>query len=174
MEVEKIGSQDNFIRLINQYQNLIFSICLKLTGDYFAAEDLTQETFISAFKYIDSFDGQSEKAWICRIASNKAIDYLKAAQRREIPALENERDEEIPAKMADPLQKVLNREVMEEMKRRCEALKQPYSEVAVEHFIRGKTAKEIAIHSDVPLNTVQTRLYRAREMLKNSMSKEVP
>ena len=99
--MEKIGSQDNFIRLINQYQNLIFSICLKLTGDYFAAEDLTQETFLSAFKYIDSFDGQSEKAWICRIASNKAIDYLKSAKRREVPGFGNEENEEIFINDAD-------------------------------------------------------------------------
>lgn len=170
--MEKIGSQDNFIRLINQYQNLIFSICLKLTGDYFAAEDLTQETFLSAFKYIDSFDGQSEKAWICRIASNKAIDYLKSAKRREVPGFGNEENEEILAKTDDPLQKVLNTEVMDEMKRRCESLKAPYDEVAVEHFIRGKTAKEIAVSQKVSLNTVQTRLYRAREMLKNIMDKE--
>ena len=171
--MEKIGSQDNFIRLIDQYQNLIFSICLKLTGDYFAAEDLTQETFLSAFKYIDSFDGKSEKAWICRIASNKAIDYLKAAKRREIPCLENETKEEAVAVGVDPLQRVINREVMDEMKKRCEALKPPYDEVALEHFIRGKTAKEIAVSQKIPLNTVQTRLYRAREMLKKIMDKEV-
>lgn len=172
--MEKIDSKENLIRLINQYQNLIFSICLKLTGDYFAAEDLTQETFLSAFKYIDSFDGQSEKAWICRIASNKAIDYLKAARRREIPTLQEEIGEGAIATGADPLQKVINREVMEEMKGRCTALKQPYCDVALEHFINGKTAKEIAIQSDVPLNTVQTRLYRAREMLRTNMDKEVP
>lgn len=171
--MEKIDSNENFIRLVNQYQNLIFSICLKLTGDYFVAEDLTQETFISAFKYIDSFDGQSEKAWICRIASNKAIDYLKAAKRREVPTLQEDMQNEPIANGADPLQKILNREVMEEMKERCQALKPPYDEVATEHFIRGKTAKEIANQSGVPLNTVQTRLYRAREMLKTSMSKEV-
>lgn len=172
--MEKIDSKENFIRLVNQYQNLIFSICLKLTGDYFASEDLTQDTFISAFKYIDSFDGQSEKAWICRIASNKAIDYLKAAKRREVPALQEDMEGEKLTGDLDPLQKVLNREVMEEMKERCQSLKPPYGEVATEHFIRGKTAKEIADQSGVSINTIQTRLYRAREMLKTSMKKEVP
>ena len=38
-EVEKIDSKENFIRLLRQYQNLVFSVCLKLTGDYFAAQD---------------------------------------------------------------------------------------------------------------------------------------
>lgn len=172
--MEKIDSKENLIRLINQYQNLIFSICLKLTGDYFAAEDLTQETFLSAYKYIDTFDGQSEKAWICRIASNKAIDYLKAAKRREVPTMQEDMQGEMAANEADPLQKVINREVMEEMIERCAALKHPYCDVAVEHFIKGKSAKEIAMQSNIPLNTIQTRLYRAREMLRTTMDKEVP
>lgn len=73
---------ENFIRLIDAYQNLVFSICLKMTGDYFTAQDLAQETFISAYRHWEDFDGQSEKAWLCRIAGNKCIDYLKEAKRR--------------------------------------------------------------------------------------------
>ncbi len=172
--MEKIDSKENLTRLVNQYQNLIFSICLKLTGDYFAAEDLTQETFLSVFQYIDTFDGQSEKAWICRIASNKAIDYLKAAKRREVPTLQEEMTEEPMENGNDPLQKVINKEVMENMTKRCQNLRPPYDEVATEYFIRGKTTKEIATSKNEPLNTIQTRLYRAREMLKSSMSEEVP
>ena len=77
--MEKIDSKENFIRLIRQYQNLVFSICLKLTGDYFAAEDLTQETFLSAYRHLEEFTGQAEKAWLCRIAGNKCVDYLREA-----------------------------------------------------------------------------------------------
>lgn len=57
-----IGSRENLIRLIEQYQNLVFSICLKMTGDYFTAEDITQDTFIAAYKNWKSFDGKNEKA----------------------------------------------------------------------------------------------------------------
>ena len=61
--MEKIDSKENFIRLVRQYQNLVFSICLKLTGEYFAAEDLTQETFLSAYRHLENFDGQAEKVY---------------------------------------------------------------------------------------------------------------
>ena len=44
--VVDIDPKDNVIRLVNAYKDLVFSIALKLTGDYFAAEDITQETFI--------------------------------------------------------------------------------------------------------------------------------
>ena len=79
--MEKIDSKDNFIELLERYRNLVFSICLKMTGDYFAAEDLAQETFISAYKNLDSFNGAEGKAWLCRIASNKCIDWHRASAR---------------------------------------------------------------------------------------------
>lgn len=173
MEVEKIDSKENLIRLVEQYQNLIFSICLKLTGDYFAAEDLTQETFLSAYNSMSSFDGENEKAWICRIASNKAVDYLRAAKRREVPTLQEEMATETVEISNEPLQRILNKEVMEDMIHKCQNLKPPYDEVAMEHFIKGKSAKEIANQKNEPLKTIQTRLYRAREMLRNTISKEV-
>ena len=109
--MEKIGSKENLIRLINQYQNLIFSICLKLTGDYFVAEDLTQETFVSAFQHWNEFDGNFEKAWLCRIASNKCIDYNRAKARKIILLEKEEIDMEMDSDKEDPLKKVLNQEI---------------------------------------------------------------
>lgn len=57
--------------LINQYQNLIYSICLKSVGNPFDAEDLTQEVFLSAYKNLSRFDGNYEKAWLSKIACPK-------------------------------------------------------------------------------------------------------
>ena len=54
--------------LIKQYQNLIYSICLKSVGNPFDAEDLTQEVFLSAYKNLSRFDGNYEKAWLSKIA----------------------------------------------------------------------------------------------------------
>ena len=64
--MDKIDTQQLSL-LIEKYQNLIFSICLKMTKDYFASEGLTQETFLSAFRHFKTFDGENEKAWICII-----------------------------------------------------------------------------------------------------------
>lgn len=77
-----MNDEETLERLIRQYQNLIYSICYRLTGDYFDAEDLAQDTFLSAYKNLDHFDGANERAWLCRIATNKCIDYLKRAGRR--------------------------------------------------------------------------------------------
>ena len=168
-----INSKENFIRLIEKYQNLVFSICLKMTGDYFAAEDLAQETFISAYKHLNEFDGQSEKAWLCRIAGNKCIDYHRAAARRMVPTTEEDMAEEKMKSSEGPLQTVLNRQVLEELQRCCEELQDPYKEVALMHFLEGQTAKEIAERTGIGINTIQTRIYRAREKLKISYRKEM-
>ena len=168
-----IDSKDNFIRLIEKYQDLVFSICLKMTGDYFTAEDLAQETFISAYRHLDEFDGQSEKAWLCRIAGNKCIDYHRAAARRMVPTTEEDMPEEKMKSLEGPLQTILNRQVMEELQRCCEELKEPYKEVALMYFLEGRTAKEIAERTGIGINTIQTRIYRAREKLKISYRKEM-
>lgn len=85
--ITKSGSctKEQLTVLIDTYDKLVFSICYKLTGDYFAAEDLMQETFLSVFQKYDTFDGVNEKAWISRIATNKSIDYLRSASHRSVP-----------------------------------------------------------------------------------------
>ena len=169
----KIDSKENFIRLINQYQNLVFSICLKLTGDYFVAEDLTQETFLSAYKCLEQYSIEAEKAWLCRIASNKCVDHLRAAARRSIPTEEEELHNLEQPSEEEPLRQLLNREVLEELERCCNALPPPYREVSIAHFVEGKTAKEIARESQIGINTVKSHIHRAREMLKKSYRKEL-
>ena len=83
--VNGMNREEQLAALIDSYQNLIFSICYKMTSDYFASEDLAQETFLSAYKHLGSFDGRYEKAWLCTIAANKCRDYLQSAGRRSIP-----------------------------------------------------------------------------------------
>lgn len=171
--MEKIDSKENLTRLVNQYQNLIFSICLKITGDYFASEDLTQETFLSAYKHWKEFDGQAEKAWLCRIASNKSIDYCREAARRQVPTLEEDMPAEALILKDDPLKQTMNHEVLRELEKSCKALSPPYDRIAREHFLEGKPAGEIAKQSGVGVNTVKTQIYRARDMLKKSFRKEM-
>ena len=169
----KIDSKERLIGLMNQYQNLIFSICLKLTGDYFIAEDLTQETFISAYNHLDKPRPGEEKAWLCRIASNKSIDYIRKAERKVEPVTEEELHNMVMPMDTEPLRQTLNREILEELSVCCNNLSPPYKEIARAHFLEGKTAKEIAEATQTSIHTVKSQIYRAREMLKKSYRKEL-
>ena len=64
-------------KAMEQYEKLIFSICYRMLGDYFDAQDMTQETFLTYYRVLDRFDGQNEKAFLTKIATNKCFYFLK-------------------------------------------------------------------------------------------------
>lgn len=166
----KTDSKEKLIQLIDRYKDLIFSVCLKMTGDYFTAEDITQETFILAYQHLNRFDGNNEKAWLCKIAANKCIDHLKAANKREVITLPDEMD--AVSLSSGPENECINKNILEQLKNSCRSLPAPYDEVATDYFVNELTAKEIALKRKSPLKTTQTHILRAREMLKRSIRKE--
>ena len=163
--------QEPFTQMVHKYQNLVFSICVKVTGDYFAAEDLTQETFLSAYRHKEEFDGKNEKAWLCRIASNKCIDYSRQAARRMVPT-EDEVLGSHPARAGGPEEQCIEEVVREELQEKCGQLKPPYDEIAKLYFCEEHPAGEIAELKQKNLKTVQTQIYRARAMLRKLYGKE--
>ena len=142
-----------------------------MTGDYFAAEDLTQETFLSAYRHIESFAGSNEKAYLCRIAANKCTDYLKSAARRQIPSEESAWAAR-PDAAAGPEASALEDEIYTTLLKRCSGLKPPYDKIAILYFCEEKNAEEIASKQNKNVKTVQTQIYRARAMLRKLYEKE--
>ena len=156
---------------MTQYQNLIYSICFRLTGDQFDAEDLAQDTFLSAYRSISRFDGQNEKAWLCRIATNKCIDHLKRAGRRSIPT-EEVFFSSLPDSRSSPEQETLEAELQEQLRVCCSQLPEPYRQVALDHYYHEMDINEIAAKTGKNKKTLQTQIYRAKGMLRERMRKE--
>ena len=164
-EADRIDKEEYFSYLLDTYERLVYSICFKMTGNQFDAEDLTQETFLSIYKNLATFEQEYEKAWVCRIATNKGLDFLKSAKRRSEPK-EDTYFEELKDQKASPEEAYLQQESKEYVYTICQSLKSPYKEVATEHFYREKTAKEIASETDKGIKTVQTQIYRAKAMIR--------
>lgn len=156
--------------LIGQYQNLIYSICLKSVGNPFDAEDLTQEVFISAYKNLSRFDGTYEKAWLSKIAVRKCLDHLKAAGRRIIPT-EDTYFSMLPDNHASPEAKYLLSDSDSQVRLLCQQLNSPYREVATAHFCEELSVGEIALRENKNPKTIQTQLYRAKAMLKKMLER---
>ncbi len=168
---QKMNKEARLSMMVDTYQNLIFSVCYKVTGDYFAAEDLAQETFLSAYKNLDGFEGGNEKAWLCRIATNKSIDYLRGAGRRAVPT-EDIFFEQQSEKRGSPEEICLEKEVKERLLTYCGKLKPPYDQIAKSVYYEEKKADEIARERNENIKTVQTQIYRARDMLRKIYGKE--
>lgn len=160
-----MDEQREIERLVEQYSGLILTICYSMTGDYFEAEDLTQETFAAAFRGMERFDGENPKAWLCRIASNRCKDYLKSAARRIRPA-PDESFGDLADRSPLPEEEVLAEDERYKMKQICGELKEPYRSVALAHFVDCLSAKEIALKTGKNVKTVQTQIYRIRGMLR--------
>lgn len=169
--VKNINVEKIFNHFIDEYSNLVFSICYKITKHYFDAEDLTQETFLSVYKNISSFDGQNEKAWISKIATNKCLDYIKSAKRRVIPK-ENTYFYDIESHLSNPETLILEDEVKQQLYSACMNLKPPYQKIALCYFYEGKSLSEIAKTENKNLKTLQTQIYRSKAMLRKIMQEE--
>lgn len=141
-----------------------------MTNNYFEAEDLAQETFLAAYEHLEQFDGEHEKAWLCRIAMNKCLDFLKKDRRRVLPQEEIIFLDCVDTETVEG--QVLAEEVKQELQKCCESLPSPYQEVAISYFCEEKDVAEIAAEQNRNLKTVQTQIYRARAKLQKLYGKE--
>lgn len=169
--MEGIQADENFTRLIEQYEHLVYSICFKITGHYFDAQDLTQETFLSVYRHLPSFDGVNEKAWISRIATNKGLDYIKRAGQRSKPT-EDLYFQGLESREPSTEDMVLEHDLKQYLCHLCRQLKPPYDKIAEDYFYREYTVLEIAMQQKKKVKTIQTQVYRAKEMLKKLWRKE--
>ena len=167
------GPRDDeyFIKILNEYEKLVFSICYRMTRNYFDAEDLTQETFLALYKALPGFDRQNPKAFAARSATNKCLDYLKRAERR-VDAADEEELINYPSNEPEPEKLLMEKELAEELYRACSGLKPPYKEVALAYYCRGRTAAQIAASQGKKTKTVQTQIRRAKGMLQKHLKKE--
>lgn len=174
--IENSSDDIYFTGLLQQYEKLVFSICYRMTKNYFDAEDLTQETFLSLYKALNTFDREHPSAYITRIATNKCLDYLKRAERRTEAAEQEEleRWEQVSdhRPSLEPEKLLLEKELHAELERCCQLLKPPYDTVAYQYYCRGSTASQIAETTGKKVKTIQTQLRRAKEMMQKYFRKE--
>ena len=168
------GDLDAFNRLVVSYQGLAYNLAFRLLSDPAAAEDATQDAFISAFRNIRSYRGGSFKAWLLRIVTNGSYDELRRQQRKPQAQLEPGEDNGLsppePAWLADP------GEGPQELAERVElsrAIQHCLSQLEVEFRIavvlvdvQGMDYAEAARVMKRPLGTIKSRLARARTRLQ--------
>lgn len=161
-----------FTELVRQYTPLIFTVCRRFIDDYQEAENLTQETFLTAYRAIDRFVGENYKPWLIRIAVNKCKDHLKSAYHRTTSPTEREElDRHEDGRSVH--REVEMTERIAAIRKACEGLPEPYREVALLHYLEDRSFEEIARRLNRPVKTVQTQAYRARDKLRKLLKEEV-
>lgn len=157
--------KEQFANCIRTYERLIFTACYSFVRNYFDAENLAQETFLSAYRSIERFDGENLKGWLCTIAANKCRDFLKSAAKS--PLSLSEKDVEyMEDKSGSPEDIALDEDMEERVYNLCRKLKEPYKTVAINYFCEGLKLSEVAVNTGQNLKTLQMQLYRAKQLLR--------
>ena len=82
------GDLSAFNVIVERYQSQVLNASWRVVGSFASAEDVTQETFISAYRAICKFRGGSLRAWLLRISFNLGVDLLRSSKRRPEDSLD--------------------------------------------------------------------------------------
>ena len=180
------GDLGAFNQLVLKHQDAAYHHALAMLNDEWRAEDVTQDSLLKAFQNIHGFRGGSFRAWLMRIVTNTAYDWLRQSARRPsqplFPKDEHGEEVETPYWIADPntlVEDAVERNENEEfLYRTLDELQDIYRDIITLIDIQGFDYLEAAQALNVPVGTVKSRLARARlqmkEKLTNKMERKSP
>ncbi len=179
IERAKQGDAAAFEALYNLHKRRVYSLCLRMTANTAAAEDLTQEAFLQLFRKIGTFRGESAfSTWLHRMAVNVVLMQLRKKGLPVVPLEENiETEEESPRKepgAEDPrLAGSIDRM---QLQRSIEALPPGYRMIFLLHDVEGYEHNEIAEMVGCSIGNSKSQLHKARmklrEILKTSRAEK--
>jgi RNA polymerase sigma-70 factor, ECF subfamily len=173
LERARGGDLDAFNDLVVFYQDLLFSLIVRMVPDRDQASDCVQEAFFSAYKNLSGFRGGSVKSWLNRIAVNAAMDLQRARKRRPVqpyPELEDESWQPPANEDADPVTTALMTERHGAINDALATITDDQRAAIVLFDIEGYDYAEIAEMTGVSLGTVKSRIHRGRLALRERLS----
>jgi RNA polymerase sigma-70 factor (ECF subfamily) len=166
--VERREKLEKFERLVLRHMDSAFNLARWFTRNHDAAQDLTQEALLRAFKAFDRFEGEDGRVWLLTIVRNL---YYTSVTRR--PQQQAEFDEEIhtPEESSGNPELLFLRNVdAQAVRQGIEELPDEFRGPLVLREMEGLSYKEIAAVMEIPLGTVMSRLARARDHLRHSLT----
>jgi len=179
------GDRDAFAEIVRSYQRRIYAVAMRMTRRHEVADDITQDTFVRAYRNLGRFDvGRPLRPWLTRIAVNLAINYLNGVARREQPLYTEDapggpgrrgdtrasRPERIDA---NPERALASEELALDLERAVALLSLEQRTVFLLKVIEEMRYEEIAKLLGISEGTVMSRLSRARGRLKGMLAAHV-
>lgn len=165
------GDYQAYAGLVNRYQNYVFTLTLRMVKNREDAEEVAQDVFIKAYKYLADFKGASKfTTWLYTIVNNTAISFLRK-KKLDIHSLDNERVFEV----ADSQDSGMRANLVEQksklgMVNQAISLLSPDDAQIITLFYKAEQSlEETAQVLDIEVNAAKVRLHRARTRLKEKM-----
>lgn len=181
----RLGSGDSQAArvVIRRHNQRLYRAAWSVLKNRAEAEEAVQEGYLKAFAAIDRFEGGSSLAtWLTRIVVNEAISRVRAARRRQRAVEDNglavldayrERAATTPSLGVGPEASVMRHELASLLERAIARLPDPFRLVFVLHEVEDLSSDEVAMSLGVPVETVRTRLFRARRRLRAELGPEL-
>lgn len=180
------GDEEAFRQLIEKYKAYIFAIILNFVPDHFEAENAAQDAFLQIYRSLPQYRFNSFKSWIGRIAANKGLDWQRSRKRKKVQqafpldphfisilspqaavqGMDYAASFSGTANVSNPETIYLQREEINRIRNLCAKLPDIYRNTIEEFYLQGKTQFQIAEEEHTTIKTVESRLYRARKMLR--------
>ena len=174
------GDVDAFEILVQRHQKRMLNIAYRIMGSYDEACEIVQEAFVSAYKNIKGFQGKAKfSTWLYAICINLSRNRLRQIRTRlhrepysvgnPIPLADGQVTGDPPSSEPSPLEQLEARDVQQKVQGCINGLDAEFREVLILRDIQGFAYEEIGGILNIPEGTVKSRLFRAREGIKDCL-----
>lgn len=158
------GDLDAFGSLVDRYERPVFNTILHMVGDAEDAREICQQVFTKAFEHLSSYDcARRFFSWIYRIAVNESINHLHSRHRHQ-PL-----DDNLAQRLPNPAEAFEDLERSAHLHQAILRLSENYRAVIILHHFLHLSYSEIAEVQHLPEKTVKSRLFSARQLLRQAM-----
>ena len=162
------GHKELFEILITRYQKRLLSFLSRLTGSVTDAEDLTQETFINAYFNLNKFNTDKEfYPWLFTIGHHLAVNHYH--KNNKIRIIDIEKLPDIPDGNDNEFEQLVKSEKNNLIREKLSTLDNKYKVILELRYLKDRSYDEISKDLNIPLNTVKSRLFRAKNFLADKI-----
>lgn len=164
------GDPQAFEALVLRYQRYVYNLALRVVGNPLDAEDIAQQAFVKAWRGLPQFKGESRfSTWLYRIVTNVCYDHLPRI-KRDLSSLEpDDTMDEMPDEEQGVENAVLTEEECRQLRQALAALPESARLLLTLRHLQELSYEEIAAVTGMPLGTVKTGIFRARQKLKAAL-----
>jgi len=164
------GDREAFGELVSKYIRLAGSLAYSVVGDFDVARDVVQESFLKAHRSLGGLkEPRKFKGWLYGVVRSAAIDHIRRERARPASSLEGEHEVRAPGGEYGPEHEVQQTEVRERVRREIHGLPDNYRELVILKYLEGSTYEQIAEITGLTVEAIESRLHRARKMLRKKL-----
>ncbi len=162
------GEDEAYRIIVERHKNYIYTLIFRMVPHPQTAEDLTQDVFLKLYRSLELYRGEAKfTTWLYRLTTNLVTDHLRAQRRKPYEAILDKVKNWFGDRKEEPEAATLRREEQRTMQQLLSELPEKYKLIMYLYHYKQLSYQEISEVTDLPIKTIETRLYRGKTLLKD-------